>query len=265
MSTPRVLLIGGHGKISQLLTPRLLSRSWPVTSLIRSPAQRETIIALGASKPGKLDVLVRSLEEVKTQAQAQSIITEANPSHIVWSAGAGGRGGAERTLAIDRDACIAFIKAAAATDSVKTFVLVSYVGSRRRKAPWWSDGDWDATMQTNEGVLRNYYQAKVAADECLTAGGRKQGFAGVCLRPGSLSDEPAGEKVNLGKTRARGKVSRGDVARVIEQLLVEEMRSCWIDLLEGEETVEEAVRRVVRDGVDCVEGEDAEGMVKQWS
>lgn len=85
---PRVLLIGGHGKVSQLMTPLLLSRSWTVTSLIRDPGQASTIHALGKGQQGKLEVLVRSLEDVKSKQEAQSIIEEANPDYVVWSAGA---------------------------------------------------------------------------------------------------------------------------------------------------------------------------------
>jgi len=85
---PRVLLIGGHGKVSQLMTPLLLSRSWTVTSLIRDPGQASIINALGKGQPGELEVLVRSLEDVKSKQEAQKIIEEANPDYVIWSAGA---------------------------------------------------------------------------------------------------------------------------------------------------------------------------------
>ncbi|KAK4697632.1 hypothetical protein P7C71_g468, partial [Lecanoromycetidae sp. Uapishka_2] len=264
---PRVLLIGGHGKISQLLTPLVLSRSWQVTSLIRDPAQNPTITALGKNQPGKIDVLVSSIEDIKSQSQAQSIIDSAKPTYIVFSAGAGGKGGPERTLAIDRDACTAFIKAATATPSVSKFLLISYVGSRREKAPWWSEADWIATQETNNGVLKNYYPAKIAADECLTALSAKRGsgFAGISLRPGNLTEQEGEGKVALGKTAAKGKVRRGDVARIAMALLEDEsVSSCWLDLLEGAETVESAIRRCVKEHVDCSEGESLEDMKKEW-
>ena len=245
----------------------LLSRSWQLTSVIRDPAQKPTIAALGASHPGHLDILISSLEDVKIQAQAQSIIASAKPNYIVWSAGAGGKGGPERTFAIDRDACIAFIRAAAATESVSKFLLVSYLGSRRSKAPWWSDEEWKASQDINKGALKNYYQAKLAADECLTAAGktRGEGFAAICFRPGALADGEEEGKVSLGMTKARGKVKRNAVARVAAELLEKEGRSCWLDLLEGDEDIKGAVNRCMIDGVDCVEGENVEGMVKEWS
>ena len=245
----------------------LLSRSWQLTSLIRDANQKPTITALAASQPGHLDVVVSSLEDIKSQSQAQSIISSANPNYIVWSAGAGGKGGPDRTKAIDQDACIAFIRAAAATESVSKFLLISYLGSRRHKAPWWSEEEWKATQDVNNGVLKSYYPAKLAADECLTAAGRKRGevFAAICLRPGNLTEDQGESMIRLGKTEARGKVRRGDVAKVAASLLEEEDRSCWLDLLEGDETIGEAALRCKSNGTDCLEGEDVEGILQRWS
>ena len=84
---PRVLLIGGHGKVSQLLTPKLVARSWNVTSLIRDSSQSTTIEALAKEGPGKVSILVRSVEEVRSQQQAQAILDETSPDYVVWSAG----------------------------------------------------------------------------------------------------------------------------------------------------------------------------------
>lgn len=85
--TPRVLLIGGHGKVSLLLTPLLLARSWHVTSLIRDRSQTDEILSKGQGQPGKVDVLVRSLEAVKSDDDAQKVLDEAKPDYVVWSAG----------------------------------------------------------------------------------------------------------------------------------------------------------------------------------
>lgn len=88
-----VLLLGGHGKIAQLLTPLLLARSWTVTSIIRTQDQVPTIQKLAEKHPGsgRLNVLVRSIEDVKSEAQARAIIDEAGPDYVVWSAGEIGR------------------------------------------------------------------------------------------------------------------------------------------------------------------------------
>ena len=271
MTPPRVLLIGGHGKVSQLLTPLILARNWHLTSMIRSPDQRSTINSLKASHPGTLDVLISSIDDIKSQANAQSIIDSTTPTYIVWSAGAGGKGEAERTFAIDRDACIAFARAAAATKTVEKFLVVSYLGSRRRKAPWWSEEDWKACQEVNDGALKNYYKAKVAADEALTAlgktarGGDGKGFAAISLRPGTLTDDEGEGRIKLGKLGSRGQVRRGDVARVAVELLERDVESCWLDLLEGDDVVSEAVDKCMKDDVDCVEGEDVDAMIKEYT
>lgn len=79
---PRFLLLGGHGKVFQLLTPLILSRSWQLTSVIRDHAQESTVTSLGKNQPGELDVLVSSIEDIRTQVQAQSIIDSTFPTYV---------------------------------------------------------------------------------------------------------------------------------------------------------------------------------------
>ncbi|KAL8654076.1 MAG: hypothetical protein Q9226_003574 [Calogaya cf. arnoldii] len=281
MASKRVLLLGGHGKVSLLLTPHLVARSWHVTSVIRDASQTDDILATVKGDPGSVDVLVSSLEEVKSKADAQQVIDRSKPDYVVWSAGmdpyglstyisdsspgAGGKGAPSRTQAVDRDSCIHFIQAAADTRSITKFLLVSYPGSRRNKAPWWTEEEWIGTQEVNKGVLKPYYPAKLAADECLTAiASRRKDLHAIVLRPGYLTDEEASGRISLGKTKARGKIGRGDVAATAAQLLDSEARG-WLDLLQGEEAITDAVERVIRDKIDCVEGEDVESMIQQYS
>ncbi|KAG6061288.1 hypothetical protein E4U17_002113 [Claviceps sp. LM77 group G4] len=71
-----VLLIGGHGQVTQLLTPLLLKRSWTVTSMIRSPEQGPAVKKLGEQLPGSLRILVGSVSDVSTQEQAAAILED---------------------------------------------------------------------------------------------------------------------------------------------------------------------------------------------
>ena len=207
MPSPRVLLIGGHGKIAQHLTPLLLSHpsTYHLTSLIRAPAQISTINALRPSScPGTLSVLTYDISTVSTPAHALPILQDARPDYIVFSAGAGGKGGPELTNAIDKEACIAFAKAAKEVGSVRKFVVVSYIGSRERAAPWWTEEDREAFERVNAGVLKNYHKAKLAADRAVTALGR-EGMVVVSLRPGTLKDETDGVgRVKMGKLGSTG-------------------------------------------------------------
>lgn len=297
-----VLLIGGHGKIAQLLTPLLLAKSWNVTStltyqlpqplirqlliipfppgMIRSASQKPTIESLGKSQPGTLSVLVHSIADVKSEADAQSILNAVQPDWVVWSAGAGGKGGAEATYAVDRDAAIFFTQASVHTARVKKFLTVSYLSSRRGRPSWWSDKDWEGAQKTNTEVLPTYYKAKVAADEVLTVLARKRAeeeeqrgvaarerFCGISLRPGTLTDGASGG-VLAGKIGTGGKTSRATVAESVVAVLETEGAKGWVDVVDGEEGVTDAIERLTREGVDSVDEEDVEKMEKNaeaWS
>ncbi|KAF1993593.1 hypothetical protein P154DRAFT_549484 [Amniculicola lignicola CBS 123094] len=271
-ASPHILLIGGHGKIAQFLTPLFLARSWNVTSLIRTPDQKATIEKLGQGQPGKLNVKISSLDDIQSEQDAKKVLDDIEAGlaldWVVWSAGAGGRGGASRTIAIDQTAAIAFTKASISTPSIRKFLTVSYNGSRRGRASWWSDSDYASMQKVNTEILPTYYKAKIAADEVLTVLAKKRyedevangtpekdRFCGIDLRPGTLRDGAKGG-IALGKIGTQGKVSREVVAEVAVALLEREGARGWFDLLDGEEEVGSAVERVVGGGVDCVEGED---------
>ncbi|KAF3349560.1 Putative Na(+)/H(+) antiporter C3A11.09 [Verticillium dahliae VDG2] len=163
---PHVLILGGHGKIAQHLTPLLLRASHTVTSVIRADDQAPTIRGLApADGRGTLHVLIRSLEDVTSQDRAQAILSEVKPDAVVFSAGAGGKGGADR----------------------------------------------------------------------------------------------------LGRTGgAKGEVSRRTVAEVTARLVdAEGLQTSWVDLLDGQEDIDEAVKRVVKEGVDVAEGEPVYDKVRK--
>jgi dTDP-4-dehydrorhamnose reductase len=86
-AAPRILLLGGHGKVSLLMTPKILSRSWNLTSVVRNPDHKNDILEAGKNGPGKLDVLVESIEDVKSDADAKKLLDKVKPDWVVWSAG----------------------------------------------------------------------------------------------------------------------------------------------------------------------------------
>jgi uncharacterized protein YbjT (DUF2867 family) len=97
-----VLLLGGSGKVAQLLTPMLLQRSWTVTSIIRNPDQVADLQKLGDDQQGggKLNVRVWSLEDCKSDDQAKALIDEVGADYVVFSAGAAGKGPPERVCCL---------------------------------------------------------------------------------------------------------------------------------------------------------------------
>ncbi|KAM0081719.1 hypothetical protein ACKRZS_006107 [Fusarium odoratissimum] len=253
-----VLILGGHGKVAQILTRQLLKNSWTVTSVIRAQEQFHQIESL-ASGQQRLHVHVRSLKDIKSVFQAKNILEEVKPDAVVWSAGAGGKGGLDRVsnTCLANYAAINFINAAVQTNYIKKFILISYLACRRTSPSWWDSDAWTYALEMQSGDLSGYCKAKLAADEVLLQNSSlRSDFSGISLRPGMLSDEPAG-KVELGKTKtSRGNVSRASVVDTIVSLLENQnVKSSWLDLLDGDHDVNVSVERIASTGLDAAEGE----------
>lgn len=187
----RILVFGGHGRIALLLAPLLVARADEVTSVVRNPDHVADVERTGAR------AVVADVERLDT-AELADIIR--GHDAVVWSAGAGG-GSRERTYAVDRDAAIRTMEAAADA-GVRRYVTVSWIGST-----------------ADHGVPEDadffpYADAKWAADEHL----RGADLDGTILAPGTLTfDEPTGRI--LIDAEGRGEVARADVAAVIAETL----------------------------------------------
>ena len=55
--------------------------------MIRNPDQEAEILEAGKAGPGKIDVLVHSLEDVKSEEDAKGVLERVKPDWVVWSAG----------------------------------------------------------------------------------------------------------------------------------------------------------------------------------
>lgn len=193
----KVVIIGGHGKIALLLAPMLKDAGWAVTSVIRNAAHIDDVAATGAI-PVLHDVVSSSHEE----------LTELLAGHdaVIWSAGAGG-GSPERTYAVDRDAAIASMDAAAAAD-VQRYLMVSYLGARTDHGV------------PDENSFFAYAEAKAAADAHL----RSSSLAWTILAPGALTlEDPTGlidpTPASGREAGASGNTSRANAALVAAAVL----------------------------------------------
>jgi len=181
----RIIIVGGHGKVALQLARILSERGDEVSSVFRNPDHSDDVAATGA-KP-----VVADIEQLDTDALAPLL---AGHDAVVFSAGAGG-GNPARTYAVDRDAAIRVIDAAARA-GVQRFVMVSYFGA----------GPDHGVPQDDPFFA--YAEAKAAADTHL----RNSDLKWTVLGPGRLTlDEPTG-RIGIGE--AKGQVSRADVALV---------------------------------------------------
>lgn len=166
----RIAIIGGHGKVALKLSRTLTEDGQDVTSFIRNPDQAADVAATGAT-PAVLDV------ENSTTAELADALR--NHDAVVWSAGAGG-GSPERTYAVDRDAAIRSMDAAAEA-GVGRYVMVSYFGA----GP-------DHGVPADNGFFA-YAEAKAAADAYL----RATDLHWTILGPGALTDGPGNGMIDV--------------------------------------------------------------------
>lgn len=181
----RVIIIGGHGKIALRLARLLTARGDEVSSVIRNEAQADDIRATGAT------AVLADVEHLDTAAIASVL---RGHDAVVWSAGAGG-GSPARTYAVDRDAAIRSIDAAAVA-GVPRYIMVSYFGAGPDHGV--PEGD----------SFYAYADAKAAADTYL----KGVDLQWTILGPSRLTDKPGSGGIEIGGSAGAGATGTGAAA-----------------------------------------------------
>lgn len=217
----KIIVIGAHGKVGRLAIPVLVDHGQQVSGVVRAESQVPLVAELGGT-PVLFDVEHASTEEI-----AEAL---AGFDAVVWSAGAGG-GSPDRTYAVDRDAAIRSMEAAASA-GVQRYVMVSWIGS----VP-------DHGVPEDSSFFA-YADAKLAADDHL----RGTDLDWTILGPGTLTTEPGSGTITvLGEGErpegASSDTSRANVALVIDETLREDATiGTFVQFTDGETPIAEALR-----------------------
>jgi uncharacterized protein YbjT (DUF2867 family) len=210
----RVVIAGGHGKIALLLEKVLAARGDSPVGIVRNPDHVADVRATGA------EAVVLDLEQAGV-AELADVVKGADA--VVFAAGGGPDSGVERKETVDRGAAV-LLADAAEQAGVRRYVIVSSMGT-------------DGADPNSDDVFQVYLRAKKAADDDL----RSRDLDWTVVRPGRLTDEPAGGRVQVG-TLDRGEVPRADVAAVLAEVLTTDATiGATFDLLAGHQTVEAAL------------------------
>lgn len=186
-----IALIGGHGKVALLAEPLLTQAGHTVHAVIRNPDQQAEVEAAGAQ------AVLADIESLDAGGWDDLL---RGKDAVIWAAGAGG-GNPQRTFAVDRDAAIASMDAAARVGA-RRYVMISYFGARA-----------DHGVPEDDKFFP-YAESKAAADQHL----RGTDLNWTILAPSGLTlEEPSG-RIDA-ETSEGGEVSRANVARVITESL----------------------------------------------
>ncbi|WP_193075107.1 SDR family oxidoreductase [Pseudomonas sp. FME51] len=216
----KVFIIGAAGKIGRHLISKLAERGHQPMALHRNPEQAADLNDLGGTS------VIGDLLELDAAALARLM---ADSDAVVFSAGAGGKGGMEMTNAIDGRG-LELAVAAAKQAGIRRFLLVSAFPEAGR----------DKQMPER---FENYMKVKKLADVHLA----ESDLNWIILRPGTLVDEAGAGNVRVGAAIPYGDVARSDVAAVLTELIdTPQVNRIIIELTQGETPVPAAVQRLMQ-------------------
>lgn len=198
----KVLIIGAHGQIGQLLVKILQeSTNCQVIAGLRSHEQEKEYQEKG--------ITTAFIDLAGSQKELAKVMQKVDT--VVFAAGSGGKTGADATMMIDLDGAVKAINAAKETD-VQRFIMISAIKSDDRS--FWSDNAPAA------GPQNYYYAAKYYADQWLL----HSSLDYTILRPVALTNQKATGKIKVAQhftePVADMSITRQDVARTIADIIL---------------------------------------------
>ena len=210
------VIVGGHGRIGLLTASALDKQGHVVRSLIRSTDQGAEIEATGAV-PYLLDIEGSDAGDFADAFDSSDA--------VVFTAGGGADGNAERKRTVDLEGSLKSIEAAQRS-GIRRFVQISAMGVD------------EPLPDDTDPVWRAYVEAKRDADAAL----RASDLDWTIIRPGRLTDGPATDAVRMGTSLPSGEIARADVAAVIVAVLEDDSTiGHQFDLTSGEASISDAI------------------------
>ncbi len=210
----RIVIAGGHGQIARQLGRLVAAAGHQPVGMIRKAEQVPDLDQDGI-EPAMIDLEHTDVDEMT------EIVRGADA--VVFAAGGGADGDAQRKETVDKGAAIMLADAAEAA-GVRRYVMVSAMGTEG------ADPDSDDVFQV-------YLRAKQAADDDV----RGRDLDWTVVRPGRLTDDVPTGRVTLGDLEP-GSVTRGDVAHVLaEAIETDHTIGKTFDVLAGDAPIKEAI------------------------
>lgn len=209
----KVLVIGSHGKVGQLLVSNLVDLKFKVYAMIRNENQVAEMTDLGAH------VVMGDLESDFTS------LFEGMDA-VVFTAGSGSKTGPDKTISVDQDAAISTIDLAE-TLGMERYIMVSAQGAREPE---------------EMSKIQHYYEAKAVADNRLI----NSDLNYTIFRPGRLIDERGNGKVDISENHLeRSSTSRENLAKAIAfSLNLPNTYQKVLEIIEGPTEIERALKQI---------------------
>ncbi len=214
----KTLVIGANGQIGKQLIGMMALANMPVKAMIRNPEQAQDLKKLGA------ETIIADLE---APLPDEAFV---DCDKVVFTAGSGGKTGADKTILIDLWAAVKAVDMAK-KHNIKQFVLVS---SRDAGDP-----------ENGTPAIKHYNICKHFADKHLL----ESGVPYTILRPGLLTNDAATGLITTHRpeTKEAMTITRADVAACVLQSLNHSEAINQVDeLYNGDMPIAEAFIKAVQ-------------------
>ncbi|NKI27982.1 SDR family oxidoreductase [Arenibacter sp. 6A1] len=203
-----VLVAGANGTTGRIIISLLQeSKNYRPIAMVRTQEQKDHF------ENEKVATVLADLKEDLSDAVK-------NADKVIFAAGSKGK----HVIAVDQEGAKRLTDAAKHA-GVGKFVMLSSMGA-------------DNPSMSED--LEDYLKAKQNADDYLKASGLDYSI----VRPGALTDKESTGHIELkGKLEKQGSISRADVAKILVQVLEDEVQKNRVfEILAGETPIEKAVR-----------------------
>ncbi|MBF7681793.1 NAD(P)H-binding protein [Acinetobacter sp. B5B] len=212
-----VFIIGGSGQIAKKTIQRLRQKNISVSAMYRHTTQKADLEALGA-EPVFADLTQLSQQELN------EILRVSQAHTVIFTAGAGGKGGQEATNLVDGQGLEMTVTAGEHVGIQRLILVSAFPEAGRTK----NLGD----------NFENYMNVKKKTEYFLT----KTKLNWIILRPGTLVDDEGTGQIEAGVALPYGTISRDDVAQTLVSIIEEPLLNRKIiEVVQGSQDIQNAI------------------------
>lgn len=221
----KILILGSNGEVGSKVTEILKEKDADFTASVRNEKKLEEL--------KNKDIDVKLIDVVNDSIEEMAEIFRGYDK-ILFSIGAGGKGGAENTVRVDLDGAIKTMDAAKMAGIDQYFMVSTWDSSRE-------------AVDNPDDPIKIYTICKHYADIYLK---NNSGLTYTIIHPSSLNDEEGKGKIEVTNTHStdvavKQSISRDDVARVVARLLLSDgYKNQEIQIAAGDTDIDTALSKL---------------------
>lgn len=221
----KILILGAGGGVGSKVTELLKESDADFTASVRDEKKLEEL------KNNNIDTKLIDVAKDSVDDMAESF---KGYDKILFTIGAGGKGGAETTVQVDLDGAVKTMDAAKKAGIGQYYMVSTWDSSRE-------------AVENPDDPIKTYTICKHYADLYLKNNSR---LTYTIIHPSALNDNPGQGSIEVTDTHstkvaADQSISRSDVAKVVTKLLLSDgYKNQEIQIASGDADIEEALEKI---------------------